>query len=109
MTTSLSRFGDIVSGLLRAWLPAKKKYEVGRAVIYGADEKWLKAPITNLPWNTAGVRVRLRNNRVATAAVKTRDGAVTKYILVPDGDFSTGKMKLGWPVGSNTGVPADLK
>jgi hypothetical protein len=44
-------------------------------------------------------------NQFAVAYVKTSDGTVTKYALVPDGDFSSGRMKLGWILGVNKSEP----
>lgn len=73
---------------------------VGTAVIFGADPKWRHARITNLPPDLIRVRLRFRADSVATAVVQTSD-SFTRYVLVPDGTFSSGKIKLGWPIGFN--------
>jgi len=73
---------------------------VGTAVIFGSDPKWRGARITNLPPDLISVRLKYRADSPATAVVKTPT-SVTRYVLVPDGTFSSGKIKLGWPIGIN--------
>jgi len=74
---------------------------LGQAVIFGSEEKWLKAPITNIPSDASRVRLRFRNDKVATAFVKRNDGTISRFVLQPDGPFSSGKIKLGWVIATN--------
>ena len=64
--------------------------QMGSAVCFGIDERWLSLPIVNLPEGTIKVRRRLRYDSFAVAYVKTAIG-IFRYHLEPDGTFATAK------------------
>jgi len=68
----------------------------GIAMIFGIDAKWVNAPIVNLPENAVKVRRRFRPNDAARAFVKTADGFVHHFVLVPTaGTHKSETMELG--------------